>query len=451
MEMRINKLFALITVLLALMFTAITAHAAEKVIYENESAITAETALDLEGWGEEKFTKCIFDADVQFKELESGFTLYNSDNTKGGTSIRAASRDGKMTLAADGGTGSYFIYYIELDPSAWYHIKLIGTYGVQDGIVDMVVDVYDENMQITDTKNYYLILMNQMYASSGVGPEHIRVEANTALKNVKVTELIPDSVKLPAVSGTVTAGDRVDMRAKLYYGDSVLNYDMPITYSVSGEGVSVDENGVLTVAEDAVSGKFTITAKCGDMTDTLEMNIVSGDVFTIAAAVFSEDGRTLDAVRATKNYFYAGEAAFVVGVYDGNGTLADCFVKYLPRDAVKTGIESDIVMGYTLPEEFDAKTWNIEIYAWGASEKTDLPKTDGDVALRAFCEENGGAVLWIGEHRAVAGMVNGKTTFMQIENNNVFVDGKKVTLAASPYIKNGSTYVSGEFINAIAD
>lgn len=432
-----------------LLFTASIVHAADRVLYENGSVETFNEAQDLQGWGEEKFTKCIFDADVQFKALESGFTLYNSDNTKGGTSIRAVDRGGKMTLAADGGTGSYFIYYIELDPSAWYHIKLIGAYGVQDGIVDMVVDVYDENMQITETKNYYLILMNQMYASSGVGPEHIRVEANTALKNIKVTELMPDSVKLPSVSGTVTAGERIDMTAKFYRGDSVLNYNMPIEYSVKGEGVSVDENGIMTVDKNAANGGFTLTAKCGDMSDTLEMNIVSGDVFTITAVAVGDDGLTLDAVRATKNYFYNGDAAFVAAVYDSGGILRDCFVRYLPSNAVKIGAQSEIVMGYALPADFDAETWNIEIYAWSTGEKADLPETVGDVAVRAFYEANGGAVLWIGEHTAVAGMINGKTTFMQIGNPDVFIDGKKITLASSPYIQNDTTYINEEFINAV--
>ncbi len=451
MEMKITKLFALMALSCTLLFTTVTASAADRVLYEKDSAETSGAPQDLQGWGEEKFTRCIFEADVQFKALGSGFTLYNSDNTKGGTSIRAVDRNGTMTLAADGGTGDYFIYYIALDPSKWYHIKLIGNYGVQDGMIDMVVDTYDENMQITETKNYYLILMNQMYASSGVGPEHIRVEADTAVKNVKVTELMPDSVKLPAVSGTVTASDRIDMTAKFYRDGEVLNYSMPIVYSVNGEGVAVDENGILIVDENAENGSFTLTAKSGDMSDTLEMNIVSGDVFTITAAVLSEDGRSIDAVRAVKNYFYNSEAAFVAAVYDDGGILRDCFVKYLPSNAVKTGTESDIVMGYTLPSDFNAETWTVEIYAWGAGEKADLPEVTGDVAVRGFYEANGGAVVWLGEHNAVAGMINGKTTFMQIGNPDVFVNVSKITLASVPYIQDNATYVNEEFIKAVKD
>lgn len=450
MEIKVNKLLAVITAMLTVLLAAASVQAADKVIFESGRVETAEEAQNLTGWGEEKFTKCLFEADIQFKELGSGFTLYNTDNTKGGTSIRAVERNEKMTLAADGGTGSYFIYYIELDPEKWYHIKLTGTYGVQNGIVDMIVDVYDENMQITETKDYYLILMNQMYASSGVGPEHIRIEPHTVADNIVVTELVPDSLKLPQVSDTVTAGSRVDMTAKLYREDAVLDYDMPIAYSANGAGATIDQNGVLTVDENAQAGSFTVIAECADMRDTLEMNIVASDVFTIKTAVFSEDGRTLDAVKAVKNYFYDGETAFVVAAYDDNGVLRDCFVKNLLSKAVKTGSESDIVMGYTLPTEFDADTWGIEIYAWGASDTSDnIPDTNGDTAVRAFYEENGGAVLWIGEHRAVAGMINNKTTFMQIDNPDVFVDGERLTLQSSPYIKDDTTYVSAELIKAV--
>lgn len=449
MEIKINRL--LLVLLFTLLFLAVPAQAEDKVICENGRVETGKEARDLTGWGEEKLTKCVFETDVQFKETGSGFTLYNSDNTKGGTSIRAVERNGKMTLAADGGTGSYFIYYIELDPSKWYHIKLIGTYGVQNGIVDMVVDVYDEKMQITETKNYYLILMNQMYASSGAGPEHIRIEPNTIADKIKVTELIPDSIKLSPVSDTVTAGSRVDVAAKLYRGESVLDYDMPITYSVNGNGVSIDENGILTVNETAPTGSFTVKAECGDMTDILEMSVVSSDVFTINTAVFSEDGRTLEAVKAVKNYFYDVETAFAAVVYDNEGILKDCFVKYIPAKAVKTGVESDIAMDYILPDDFDESAWNIEIYAWGASEASNVQKPQGDVAVRSFYDQNEGAVLWIGEHKAIAGMLNGKTTFMQIGNNDVFVDGRKITLSVAPYIKDDITYVNSELIYILAD
>ncbi len=446
-----KKIIHILLLIAAVFAFGSAAYAEDAVLYEGAAMETGAEAVDLDGWGKELFSKAVFEADVRFKETGAGITLRSADNQKGGTSIRAVDRDGKMTLAADGGTGSYFIYYIELDPDTWYHIKLIGSYGVTDGMVDMVVDTYDKDKNITDTKNYYVILMNEMYASSGVGPEHIRVEAGTCVDNVKVTEMKPDGIKLSAPAGMITPGSTVDVSAKLTREGEAFDYDMPITYTVntytvntytvSGEGAEISPEGVLTVSADAPAGKITVTASADGMTDSAELEIVSGDVFTVTEAVFSEDNSVLEGVKAVKNFSYSASAVFTTAVYDENGTMRAAYAKTVPAKEIARGAETEIVLDAAMPEGFDPDTWTVDISAWSASAQCALTLPDGDtLGVRSVFESNGGAVEWIEDRETVIGMLNGKTMLLQLENSVIYIDGAAVQLENAPATTDDVTY-----------
>ncbi|MCH5213005.1 MAG: hypothetical protein J1G06_08315 [Oscillospiraceae bacterium] len=431
--MEIKKIFTALSVTALMIMTASVGFAADDVIYESGRTETEDKFVDLDGWGYELFTRSTFEADVQFKDIDSGITLRSADNTKGGTSIRAVDRNGTLTMAAYGGVEGNYIYYNAVDTEATYHITLIGNYGVANGMIDMIVDKLDENGEVAESKTSYLILMNEMYASSGVGPEHIRVEANTIVDNVKVTVLKPDSIDFVSPPEAVTAGSTTQMQAKFYREGAELEYDAPIEYSAAGEGISVSQDGILTVSADAKEQEFTVTAKSGDMAATVQMQVVSSDIFTINSALFNEEGTTLEAVSAVKNYFYNNTAVFVITAYDENGILNDCFVKNVNTKAVPLKNETDIILGYTLPDDFDSDTWTLEIRTWGGSEACDVISVDGEFTVRSFFETQGGAVEWIPEHRVVAGMLNGKNAVLQIGNENIFINGGRYEIPA-PYI-----------------
>ena len=443
--MEIKKIFTALSVTALMIMTASVGFAADDVIYESGRTETEDKFIDLDGWGYELFTRSTFEADVQFKDIDSGITLRSADNTKGGTSIRAVDRNGTLTMAAYGGVEGNYIYYNAVDTETTYHITLIGTYGVDNGMIDMTVDTLDENGEVIESKQSYLILMNEMYASSGVGPEHIRVEANTVVDNVKVTVLKPDSIDFVSPPQAVTAGSETQLQAKFYREGTELEHDEPIEYAVTGEGISISPDGLLTVLADAPEQDFAVTAKSGGMTATTQLQVASSDIFTINTALFNEEGTTLEAVSAVKNYFYSNDAVFVVTAYDEAGVLRDCFVKNVNAKAVPLKTETDIILGYTLPEGFNPDTWTLEIYAWGGSGACDVPVADSEIAVRKFFEENGGAVEWIDEHKVVAGMLNGKTAVLQIGNRNVFVDGEEFDLVLAPYIsEEGSTWAQVE-------
>ncbi|MCH5210073.1 MAG: hypothetical protein J1F01_03815 [Oscillospiraceae bacterium] len=446
--MEIKRVLTAISVASLMVVTAAGVQAADDVIYESGRTEAKDEFVDLSGWGYELFTRSTFEADVQFKDIDSGITLRSEDNTKGGTSIRAVDRNGTLTMAAYGGVEGNYIYYNAVDTETTYHITLIGTYGVTNGMIDMTVDTLDENGNVVESKKSYLILMNQMYASSGVGPEHIRVEANTVVDNVKVTVLKPDSLGFVSPPQTVAVGSTTEIKAKYYRDGEELDYDAPIEYSVTGDAVSISADGVITVAENAPEQNITVTAKNGDIKTEAQIKVVSGVIFTINTALFNEEGTALEAVSAVKNYFYNNNAVFVVTAYDENGTLQDCFVKNVPAKAISAGEDTEIILDYTLPENFNRDTWLIEIQAWGASEATTLPETKGEIAIRRFFEENGGAVEWIGEHSVVAGMINGKTAVLQIGNSNVFVNGESYTISTAPYVsEDWVTYVGSELVD----
>ena len=448
--MEIKKILAAISAAAVILSAAVIGYAADEVIFDSGRTEATDAAVDLDGWGEELFTKAIFEADVQFKEAGSGITLRNADNTKGGTSIRAVMRNDVLTMAAYGGVEGNYIYYNPIDTEATYHITLIGTYGTSNGMIDMVAEKLDENGNVVETKNAYLILMNEMYASSNVGPEHIRVEANTVVDNVKVTVLNPDSLAFVAPPETVTAGSTTGLSAKFYREGEELEYAAPITYTTDGEGVSISSDGILTVSADAPEQEFTVTAASGDVTATAKMQVVSSDIFTINTVLISEDGSTIEAVNAVKNYFYNGNAVFVVTAYDENGILRDSFAKTVNAKAIPTKTDTDIILGCTLPEEFNSETWTIEINAYSASDTANVPEVSGDIPVRAFFEENGGAVEWIGEHSVITAMLNGKTAVMQTGSNEIFVDSVKHILSSAIYIADDwRAYISGEIADIL--
>ena len=438
--MEIKKLMLAAAAAAALMIP-LSAYAADEVIYEHGMAETQDSYTDLDGWGRELYTKCFFEADVRFKAEGSGITLRSADNERDGTSIRAVMRNGKLTLAADGGTGAYYIYYIELDPGTTYHIKLIGSYGVNNGGVDMTVDTLDKDGNIVDTKDYYMILMNKMFASSGVGPEHIRVEANTVADNIRVTELRPDAVRIVSPPAAITPGSSAVINTRAERQGADLDYDLPVSYTVSGEGVTIAQDGTLTAAADAPQQTLTVTAKSGDMADTAEIEVISGEIFTIDRAILNEDGTVLEALAATKNYFFDGTAAFVVMVYSPEGTLKDSFVKYAPAKAILQRKATEIAMGYALPDGAENDT--IEIRAWSAAPEAKITEPEGEsVMVRRFFEDNGGAVEWISERRTVVGMLNATTTVMQLGTPTVFIDGEAIELSAAPCLDgNDNTIV----------
>ena len=448
--MEIKKILTALSAAAIILSAAVIGYAADEVIFEGGRTEAADTFVDLDGWGEELFTKAIFEADVQFKDVDSGITLRNADNTKGGTSICAAMKGDVLTMAAYGGVEGNYIFYNPIDTEATYHIKLIGTYGVANGMIDMVAEKLDENGNAVETKNAYLILMNEMYASSNVGPEHIRVEANTVVDNVKVTVLKPDELEFVSPPETVTANSSTELKAKFIREGEELEYAAPITYTTDGDGVSISSEGILTVEQDAPEQEFTVTAASGDMTASTKMQVVSSDIFTINTALISEDGKALEAVNAVKNYFYNGNAVFVVTAYDENGILRDSFTKTVNAKAIPTKTDTYVISGCTLPEEFDSETWTIEINAYSASDTADIPEVSGDIPVRAFFEENGGAVEWIGEHSVITGMLNGKTAVMQTGSSEIFVDSVKHILSAATYIADDwRAYISGEIADIL--
>lgn len=426
---------------LLLIFAMLTltsvSYAADEVIYNNQNGVsTTDKEIDLEGWGYEITDTCFYEADVKFGGEGAGVTLVNADGTKCGTSIRAVDRDGTLTLAADGGTGSYFIYYIPVDTEAWYHIKLIGSYGVENALVDMTVDTYDNNMNITDTKNYYVILMNEMYASSGNAPEHIRAEANTELKNIAVTHLVPDEIVINAPSSKVQRGTSIELTVKAYRNGSELNCALTPEYTISGTDKVSIENGRVTVSEDAELGtKFSVEANCNGIKTETVFEVISDAAVEIGAAYV--DDNEITAVDVLKNFYVSGECAVVVNIYR-DGMLADSFIKPFNVSAIEAGAEVQIPVGYKYEENMSDCETEISVWCVGEGEK---PNLHGKAAIRELFEECGGYVAWNADFRSITAAVGGSVYAMQADNNKIYIDGEALELKDAVYIENDKSYV----------
>lgn len=424
---------------------------------------SGKQAVDLPGWGEELQSECIWEADVKFTREGAGFSLVSADGQRFGTCVRALNRDGKLTLAMDGGTGSYYIWYQQVQPDTWYHVKLIGKYGAADGMIDLVFDTYGADGQIVESKSYYVILMNDMYASSGVGPEHIRVEPETCIDQVKVTKLCPDELRLKMPSDMVRQGSavRIDLQT-LRKGRPFGTAGAEAVYGVTdGEGNPVDgvtvENNLLKVDGFVQPQNLLLKAEWEGLKAEKEIQVVPEKPFDILRAVFNEEYTVLEELELNKNGTYNGKAQMVGLLYDSDGLLQETLVKKVHGELIEEGKQT-LPVNCSLPEWFEPETSRLQLGIWSGGEaevsieKGFFPLTQPPVIeegqlllpIRAFFEQAGGSVEWLEDTRTVIALAGNQAAVFQIGNSQAFLAGDRSSMPVPAIIRDGYSYVPAE-------
>lgn len=475
--------------ILAVYCLAASALAADQIVSENPCSVPVQNmtveegapdgtayyrsgaqSADLPGWGGELQSECIWEADVKFTQAGAGFSLVSADGQRFGTCVRALERDGKLTLAMDGGTGSYYIWYQEVDKDTWYHVKLMGKYGAADGMIDLVFETYGADGKVTDSKSYYVILMNDMYASSGVGPEHIRVEPETCIDNVKVTKLCPDAlqIKLPATSIRQGSTVRLDVQA-LREGSPFGALEEAVTYTIADaagnpvEGITV-EDGILKIGKQVQPQIISLTAQSMGLRAQKNIQVAPENPFEIVQVMFNEDYTVLEELQLNKTSAYNGAAQMVGMLYDASGSLESTVVKKIHAGLIEEG-EQVLPVDYPLPESFDKETWKLKIGIWSTGEEA-ISIEKGPVALaqqpfeeegqlfvpvRAFFDKTGGSVEWVEDTRTVVALAGNQSAAFQIGHNKAFLGEEKKELSLPVVIREGSTYVPAGFFEEMLD
>ena len=148
----------------------------------------------------------------------------------------------------------------------------------------------------------------------------------------EMKEDIPVSVSVSATDADLWIGESLDLEATLAIGEThVSNLDVPFTYSVNSDAVTV-KDGVVTAVAD---GEAEITVSFGDFSQTVTVNVSekANMVFNPAAATASEQ---IEYLQAAFDYGKAGGVTqtFVSAEENDDTTYGGAYMRSVPK---KTG------------------------------------------------------------------------------------------------------------------
>lgn len=174
------------------------------------------------------------------------------------------------------------------------------------GTISFSVGATDKNYYYTDLLTSVSLSADRgsiddlTYTASRVGEDAVTAESGRISGTTKVTVIeTPDQITLTneatgsSVTGlTMSVGQSVNLHASASYANqTVYAQDESFDWSVSGKGVTVDEDGLVTV-ESASGATVTLTACAGDCKKTINIT-VSAPIFTKSTAETLDDFETL--------------------------------------------------------------------------------------------------------------------------------------------------------------
>lgn len=438
---------------------------ADKVIYtmDDEIHVTEETPLT--GWGSEIMEICEFEFDIKFGGENSGIMFTDKNGVKNGTKIFAMMNNDRLRMTIPGSTNlTPFTHYVDIDTENWYHIKIKGNYGAPGAGLDMYV-TYDtiktdedgKSEKVTETKEYLAIPPGDMAASTFAAPEHFTLLENTSVKNIKILQYTEDEIKISSASDSLSKGTSQKLSVNSLRLGEAFKPEVEAQFTMdSADGVTITNDGTVTVSKDSTATEITVTASFNGLTDTKTFKLVSSDLFTINSLVFNEDYTNLEEIEVTKNYYYRDSAKVIINFYHDN-TLISNTVKNIQCSDIKSG-DSCISLNCPVPDGFNVETDEIDIMIYTPSETTyqdseiELTAIDKDgetyLPVRQTLEKLNGAVEWDSDRRVVTGMANTNTFVAQIDGNS-FINSEKED--SSFIIENDLSYAKKSFLNKLFD
>lgn len=255
----------------------------------NSSAITMGTGApdgssyyivssdyDTGGLSSDTSDDLMWEMDIRFDEEGSGFTPRNKKKN-----WQTCVRRNNNKLALQTGS-SDFTSYIDIDPTTWYHIQLIGQFGTQKPM-DMVVYKWENG------KMEYIATYSGINKRNNNPSSFITIHPGTSVDNIRITRLGADALTLTAVKTEILAGESTPISfTATRQGKEINNpqvewsvYDEANQNIISDNSVTIDSNGTLTASLDCptkvVTVRATSTAK-GNVVGTIKISIQAVDV-----------------------------------------------------------------------------------------------------------------------------------------------------------------------------
>lgn len=306
-------------------------------------------------------------ADVRFAEENSGFQL-KSGGKLGGQISRQGSKLGRV------GSGNKFVAGCAGDSESWYHIEYLTRCGATGTYGKALVSRYDENGVLVhpdtgEIGGFAEIILN-MRTVGGQALGSIEVQAGTYIDNVKIAKIVPDELQMSLTTNQIFAGRTTQASVEVFRRGEIITffptekiewsvYDSNNENKLTSTEINIDQNGLITVSEDASEQTvyIRVTSKESGAYDAKEFTVKDSNIFKITGIGTNEDGTRIEEVKVFKNMFYNGDVTFVIAVYGENGEMLDCVLRRMENNTLVTG-ESKIQLEMELPESFtEVKTF----------------------------------------------------------------------------------------------
>ncbi len=274
----------------------------------------------------------MWSVDVRFNKDGSSIIPRNKSKNYG-TCVLRHDQNGTPKLAIQTGSKD-FTHYETIDPSAWYHLVLIGRYSAPDARTDLILYKYENGKKVLVARHDNVNQRN-LSANSKSGAQYWYANTGISIDNAQITMLGADTLDVTSKDNAeeLKAGNNLQMsysatRQGAYITKPAVTweiYDEADENVLNSEetGISIDANGILNVSLDAadrvINVRATAQIKEGKAIHTSKkITVKSVDISDVKF-----DTLTLS---AEKDYVSAAEPLTITAAATKNGaavTLAD--------------------------------------------------------------------------------------------------------------------------------
>jgi hypothetical protein len=306
----------------------------------------------------------LIEADIKFIDENSGIKLRNNGNTKEGGQI--ARQGGKIGRV---GASNKFAAFCNGDADSWYHIQVITRCGGDGAYGKAYIYKYDENGNKVNpddsasSKPAEGTLDLRTMATQSF--QHIQVQANTGIDNMRIIKIVPDEIKVTLDADTIFAGSTTQAKAEILRKDEAIPsypgskitwavYDSENKYPIDSDLISIDTTG--KVVADATMSEQTVyiraTSVDGGVYGAKPLTIKGSDIFTVTGFGVNEENTAITELKVEKNFFYSGDVVFIVAMYDEDGLLMNVTVRNMRDNMLTIGENKLSIDAIELPESF---------------------------------------------------------------------------------------------------
>ncbi len=310
--------------------------------------------------------------DVRFNKEGSYVKLWSADNGKQGLEITYI--DGQIGVRRDSSNVDKFI---TCDPEAWYHVKVFGHLSGSAPQMNIFIYQYGENGQRTDVHHQEAITLRN-FSSTGKanGANHMAAGGGASVDNMRILTIVPDAMSIDPTEASVAAGYTRQFTYSAMWKGSNLGpldgsvarwqvFDADDQYPLESEDVTIDANGLLTVASTAASQTVyvRISNTDGSSYASARVEVTSSDIFAITGVGMNEAGDAITQIKLNKHLNYNDNVTFIIAIRDSEGLLKAVSVTETYGDRLPLG-EATVTVNLPIPEDFSQETDTIDVYAW---------------------------------------------------------------------------------------